>query len=141
MDNPTTKRAAYRRRCEERPFHMYALTKRSWCKSRGIEFDLDEAYLRGLWTGVCPVFGLELNIPMKEARGRGSNHTAHLDRLRPDLGYVRGNVAWISGRANRIKYDASLSELKMIVGWMERVTTIPEGSRPEAIAGRNGQGA
>lgn len=38
------------------------------------------------------------------------------------------NVAWISGRANRIKYDASIEELRQIVDWMERVTTIPKGS-------------
>ena len=43
-------------------------------------------------------------------------------------GYIKGNVAWISGRANRIKYDASIEELRQIVDWMERVTTIPKGS-------------
>ena len=37
-------------------------------------------------------------------------------------------MAWISGRANRIKYDASIEELRQIVDWMERVTTIPKGS-------------
>ncbi|WKV17107.1 hypothetical protein [Salmonella phage PKM.Hi.22.6] len=50
-------------------------------------------------------------------------HTAHLDRLDPNKGYVRGNVTWLSGRANRIKYDASLTELRLLVSWMESVTT------------------
>ena len=41
-------------------------------------------------------------------------------------------MTWISGRANRIKYDATLDELKQIVAWVERVTTIPQGSTAQA---------
>ena len=41
-------------------------------------------------------------------------------------------MTWISGRANRIKYDATLDELKQIVVWVERVTTIPQGSTTQA---------
>lgn len=123
MENKETKHLAYRKRCEEAPFRMYALTKKSWCKKREIEFDVDADYLESIWTGICPVLGLELNIPMKDARGQGSVHTAHLDRLDPNKGYVRGNVTWLSGRANRVKYDASLTELRLLVSWMESVTT------------------
>lgn len=123
MENADKKRAAYRRRCEESPFEVYCVVKRSWCKKRGVQFDLTPEYLEGIWTGTCPVFGTPLNVPLKEARGRGSNSTAHLDRFDPDKGYVEGNVCWISGRANRIKYDATLCELKQLVSWMERVTT------------------
>lgn len=46
-------------------------------------------------------------------------------------------MTWISGRANRIKYDATLDELKQIVAWVERVTTIPQGSTAQA----NGAGS
>ena len=123
MDRATQKNAAYRKRCEDQPFRMYAITKRSWCRTRGISFDLDDNYLESIWTGVCPVLGLQLNVPMKESRGRGSNDTAHLDRIDPRGGYVKGNVVWLSGRANRIKYDATLEELKSLVSWMESVTT------------------
>lgn len=106
-------------------FVQYTRGKRSECKKKGIQFDLTAEYLEGLWTGVCPVFNVEL---FKSSEGRGSHNSAHLDRFNPELGYVVGNVAWISGRANRIKYDASIAELKQIVDWMERVTTIPKGS-------------
>ena len=116
----------YRRRCQETPFRMYNIHKRSGCKVKGIHYELDGEYLESLWTGLCPVFGIELNVPMKDARGKGSNHTAHLDRIDPKQGYIKGNVAWISGRANRIKYDASIEELKQLVSWMESVTTNPD---------------
>lgn len=114
-----TRHEQYRKRCEENPFGVYCIVKRSWCKKRGIEFELDEEYLRSLWTGVCPVFGLKLNVPLLESKGRGSNHTAHLDRRDPKKGYVKGNVCWLSGRANRIKYDATIEELKALVAYLE----------------------
>ena len=34
-----------------------------------------------------------------------------LDRIIPEKGYVKGNVAWISGKANRIKSDYTKQEL------------------------------
>lgn len=123
MTKSETKSAAYRKRCDEKPFHMYNITKRGGCRTKGLIYNLDAAYLESIWTGTCPVFGIPLDIPMKQARGKGSHNTAHLDRVNPKLGYVKGNVAWISGRANRIKYDATLEELKQLVNWMESVTT------------------
>lgn len=106
-------------------FKSYAVTKRSECKRKGIPFDLDAEYLESIWTGICPVFGTPIS---KASEGRGSMHSAHLDRIDPNGGYVYGNVAWISGRANRIKYDATIEELSAIISYMKRVTTIPKGS-------------
>lgn len=95
-------------------------------------------YLEALWTGVCPIFGTELVFA---SLGRGSTVSAHLDRINPDplVGYIPGNVAWISGRANRIKYNATVEELRLIADWMEGATTIPQGSTPEAYAGGSAQ--
>ena len=68
------------------------------------------------------------------SQGQGSHpHSAHLDRLDPNKGYVIGNVSWISGRANRIKYNATVEELRAIADWMERATTIPQGSTPKQV--------
>ena len=109
-------------------FASYCRTKKSECKRKGVEFNLTPEYLESIWTGICPVF----NVPIERAsHGRGSHHSAHLDRLDPNKGYVIGNVSWISGRANRIKYDATVEELRAIVDWMERATTIPKGSTLE----------
>lgn len=101
-------------------FTSYCRTKKSECKRKGIRFDLSPEYLSELWTGVCPISGTTLS---HNNEGRGSTISAHLDRFDPALGYVEGNVAWISGRMNRIKYDATVEELKAIVEWMESVTT------------------
>ena len=115
---------------ENNYFTAYCRGKRSECKRKGFEFNLTPEYLESIWTGVCPIFGTELT---RASSGMGSHHSAHLDRLDPNKGYVIGNVSWISGRANRIKYDATIEELRAIADWMERATTIPQGSTPKQV--------
>ena len=62
----------------------------------------------------CPVLG----IPLVRAEKLMTDNSPSLDRLNPDLGYVRGNIAIISNRANRIKSNASIRELLAIAHWM-----------------------
>lgn len=42
-----------------------------------------------------------------------------MDRVIPELGYVKGNVEIISYRANRLKNDATYHELRAISLWLE----------------------
>lgn len=61
----------------------------------------------------CPVLGITLVL-----KGTRDNRPS-LDRVLPELGYVRGNVRVISFRANRIKSDATPSELRRILAYAE----------------------
>jgi len=63
----------------------------------------------------CPVLGVSLSI------GGDRETSPTLDRIRPSLGYVPGNVIVISYRANRIKNDASLEEIEALFNWMRSV--------------------
>jgi len=63
---------------------------------------------------ICPVLGIPLQIGV---RGFTDNSPT-LDRLIPELGYVPGNIAVISLRANRIKNNATLSELELVTAWV-----------------------
>jgi len=56
---------------------------------------------------LCPVLGIPI-----EVRDRRSTHSPSLDRIVPEYGYVPGNVRVISDKANRIKGNRSLAELK-----------------------------
>lgn len=98
--------------------NRFAIRMRS-CRARAKEFnlpyDLDEDYLKSIWTGVCPAFGVEIDINAK----KGEPHSAQLDRIVPSLGYVRGNVIWLSERANRIKDDATAEELEKLAQWLK----------------------
>lgn len=63
----------------------------------------------------CPVFGTLLT---RDYHGDPENYPS-IDRLRPELGYVRNNVAVISRKANRIKSNANLLELVSIVEYLK----------------------
>jgi len=43
-----------------------------------------------------------------------------LDRIIPELGYIKGNVVFISNWANIIKQDASEKELYAVADWLHR---------------------
>ncbi len=60
----------------------------------------------------CPVLGFELN--WNQGKGYHPNSPS-LDRIRPELGYVKGNVRVISARANLLKNDATVEELTKVL--------------------------
>lgn len=81
---------------------------------RGIPFDLtiDDFQI----PDICPALGIKLELGDKQG---GRFNSPSLDRIIPALGYVKGNVAVISRRANMIKTDAQLHELESIVEFMK----------------------
>lgn len=64
----------------------------------------------------CPALGVEL----RPGGGR-SFDSPTLDRIRPELGYVRGNLALLSSRANAIKSDASAEEVQKVATWLKQL--------------------
>lgn len=63
----------------------------------------------------CPILGLKLTT----GTGRGPKpNSASLDRIIPDLGYVPGNIAVISHRANTIKNSGTADEHQKIADWI-----------------------
>lgn len=78
-------------------------------KTKGLPFNLTHEHLHEILTPTCPVLGLELRTHRGSKGARDDSPS--LDRLVPELGYVEGNVMVISGKANRIKSDASFEEL------------------------------
>jgi len=86
------------------------------CKANGIPFDLSIDDVKDVPI-FCPVLGLEL----KAGTGRNSPNSPSLDRTIPHLGYVKGNVAWMSLRANRLKSDGTMEEHLKIVEYLNGV--------------------
>jgi hypothetical protein len=83
----------------------------------GIPFELTEQYLEDIWTGTCPVFGFRFNLPGTATR---TAQTATLDRIKPEVGYVPGNVIWISDLANRIKQEATSDDILAVGSWLQQ---------------------
>ena len=60
----------------------------------------------------CPILGIKLKF--------GNRDTApSLDRIDNRKGYIPGNVAVISGRANRLKWNMSLEVLEKLVVYVK----------------------
>lgn len=64
----------------------------------------------------CPILGLKLLFGKKHAQ----DCSPSLDRIIPERGYVAGNIAVISHKANTMKSNASLGDLKKLVSWLEK---------------------
>lgn len=95
-------------------YHRVRLTAvKRRAKQSGVPFDLDLDYLKSLpMPNTCPVLGIPMDGSYRD------NHIS-LDRVIPELGYTKGNVCFISGRANLLKNDASLNEVRKILEYME----------------------
>jgi len=88
---------------------------RKRAKENGYAFDITIEDLMPFPTH-CPIFKTELLY------GTGDrNNCASLDKIDPLLGYTKGNVNIISGRANRLKADATVKELEMILDYIKNV--------------------
>lgn len=80
---------------------------------KGLEFNIDISDIE--LPELCPL----LQIPMEMAWGKAKDNSYSLDRIDSSKGYIKGNVWVISRRANVIKNDASLDELKTLVRNLE----------------------
>lgn len=66
----------------------------------------------------CPVLGIRLRWG---GQGAERNDSPSLDRLVPQLGYVAGNVRWISHRANMLRRDATAEELRLVAAYADSI--------------------
>jgi hypothetical protein len=103
------------------PTHAWASTATTNAKRRaaekGVPFDLISEYVETLVVDRCPVLGIALVYTPDSAQGPDR---AALDRMIPELGYVRGNVQVLASRANMMKSDASPEELLLFANWVLR---------------------
>lgn len=73
-------------------------------------------HVRAVWPrdGRCPVLGMRL----RRGRGGPTGASPTLDRLDNRKGYVPGNIAVISKKANAVKGVATAQELEQVARWM-----------------------
>ena len=61
----------------------------------------------------CPILDIKMRF------GGSYDNSVQLDRINNDLGYLDGNVAWISAKANRAKGNLNSDELYKIADWLK----------------------
>ncbi len=86
---------------------------------KGLEFDItiDDVVI----PEYCPVLGIKLEATVGTGR-RNLNElesSPSIDRIDNSRGYTKDNIMVISLRANNLKKDATLQEVKALVRYME----------------------
>lgn len=88
-------------------------------KRRGIQ--VDEIAMRELITHppeVCAISGHLLDYSVR--RGRNIGMSPSVDRIRPELGYIRGNIAVVGHRFNTIKSFGTAEEHRLVAAYLDK---------------------
>ncbi len=94
--------------------HAYSM----WCNSKqratkeGLPFNLEPKDC--IPPEACPVLGIAFDFSEK---GDRNDESPSLDKFIPELGYVKGNIAVISWKANRMKSNGTPEEWRRIAAW------------------------
>lgn len=86
----------------------------------GYKSDLTIDYLLEIFPKdfMCPALG----VKMEWGNKKGIRTSPSLDKTIPDKGYMKGNVIWISTRANSIKADGTPEEVMKVAKWLKKVS-------------------
>ncbi len=96
---------------------------RIWCsvkkraKQKRIKFELTIQDIPEI-PKFCPILGIKIQ---ENNISSPLDSSPSLDRINPKKGYVKGNIRIICNRANRIKSDATIEELRLILKDAEKL--------------------
>lgn len=83
-------------------------------KKKNIPFNIDIEDI--IIPEKCPVFGFKFEIGTKDKQKSPS-----LDRIIPEKGYVKGNIIVVSLKANTMKNNASIDEIKKLYDFYKNI--------------------
>ena len=109
-----------------------------------VPFALTPKYLLSIAGDECPIFRTPFVWGQsKLGHGVSLENGPELDRIVPKKGYVEGNVAFISRKANRIKGAGTMVQHYAIADWIWEQTRARKISTTPVPAGhdREGEGA
>ena len=102
------------------PQLIYNFKKRA--KLTGVPFDLEPQDIKNklnLAGSKCPVLGVDMEI--SKLGSKNNDLTPSIDRIDPKKGYVKDNIIVVSMRANRIKTDATVDEIRRVADFYEKL--------------------
>lgn len=78
---------------------------------KGLDYNLTVDYLLSIFPPDyrCPILGLKCYFHV--GKGRAQHNSWSLDRIDNELGYIQGNVMWVSQRANGIKRNLTPDQM------------------------------
>ena len=94
-------------------YHMLKRIERR-ANELSLPFNLDISDLK--IPKYCPI----LNIELKPGEGKGpSDNSPSVDRIIPELGYIKGNINIISMKANKIKSNCCWEDILKVANYMK----------------------
>jgi hypothetical protein len=101
---------------------------RNRARRKGLPFNIEVADI--IIPDVCPI----LQIPF-DMSGNRSQYSPSLDRIIPDLGYVKGNIMVVCDKANAMKNCATFDELRLFADWVYKYINVPYlGNRDVSVS-------
>jgi hypothetical protein len=91
------------------------LNAKNRAKAKGLPFDLEITDI--VVPETCPILG----IPLQINNGSARDSSPSIDRIVPELGYIKGNIQIISHKANTIKSNSFLEELEKVYKYMRKL--------------------
>ena len=84
-----------------------------------VPFSLTLQDLIDIATDKCPIFHTPFVWGASGlGKGKVREDTPQLDRINPELGYVKGNIAFLSGKANKMKDNGTMQDHYDIADWI-----------------------
>jgi hypothetical protein len=100
-----------------RPINVFLVYLKRTRDRRKLETDVTEEYLRELWNkqqGICPYS--KVRMILTDNKGlKDPIYTASLDRKDSAIGYMKGNVQFISIAMNRLKHTMTHEQTLQII--------------------------
>lgn len=106
--------ALNKKRYEENLSKMLWASARTRAREKNLPFDITPEDI--VIPKYCPVFGFELKIRTKDRMAAPS-----IDRIIPEKGYVKGNIIVVSFKANTMKSNATLEEIKQLYDFYSKI--------------------
>lgn len=107
---------------------------KSRAKKEGLPFNLDSSDIP--IPEVCPILGTKLNLKMPNRGDCGDSiknfDSPSVDKIIPQLGYVKGNVWVISYRANTIKNNCTFDEIEKLYKAMKLKLREPNNNEKDS---------
>ena len=105
--------------------HIRAIfnSRKSSAIANGVPFKITLSYAIDIANDYCPVLNTKLNWGI--ATGKTTANSPSLDKFNANLGYIVGNVYWISHKANAMKQNATLKEVESLYLWMKHIQSTP----------------
>ena len=110
-------KASYQRRKVQDPAALLLKGAKERAKNQGVPCTISKEHI--VIPTTCPILGIPITINVLGNNGGNRDQSPSLDKVKPELGYIPGNVRVVSNKANRLKADNTIETLEAILKYMK----------------------